>query len=52
VTAGGNTVPWLAYISIPSEGCLYNVWSFLGKGSLEALIRSLRFVEGAGATDY
>jgi hypothetical protein len=41
----GHTGPnWLAYVKIPGQQCLYNVWSRRGKADLEQLIASLRFV--------
>ena len=42
---GGNGPGWLAYITIPSQRCLYNIWSHDGQGELEELIGNLRFVE-------
>lgn len=45
--AGGTGPQYLAYVTVKGQGCLYNVWSYLGKEHLEALLQSLRFVEGA-----
>lgn len=42
---GGAGPNWLAYLRIPGQRCLYNVWSREGKAPLEALLRSLRFVD-------
>jgi len=38
--------PLLAELLITGEGCLYQVWSFLGNEHLETLLTQLRFVEG------
>lgn len=38
---------YLAYVTIKGQRCLYNVWSFLGKEHLEALLQKLQFVNGA-----
>ena len=40
----GTGPNWLAYVKIPGQECLYNVWSRRGQSHLEAIIRSLRFV--------
>ena len=48
VTSGGSGEPMLSYLFIEDQGCMYNVWSFLGEEHLLALIEQLRFVEGAG----
>ena len=40
----GTGPNWLAYVKIPEQQCLYNVWSRRGKSHLEAIIQSLRFV--------
>jgi hypothetical protein len=41
----GNTgTNWLAYVKIPGQQCLYNVWSRRGRSHLEELLRSLRYV--------
>jgi hypothetical protein len=37
--------PHLASVVVSGQGCLYNVWSFLGEGHLRSLIDQLRFVE-------
>ena len=42
---GGNGPGWLAFVTIPGQRCLYNVWSHSGQAELEELIRNLRFVE-------
>jgi hypothetical protein len=34
----------LAYVRIGGQGCLYNVWSNLGREHLESLLRELRMV--------
>jgi hypothetical protein len=41
---GGTGPNWLAYLRIPGQDCLYNVWSRQGRAHLEALLGSLRFV--------
>ena len=42
---GGGAGPnWLAYVRIPGQDCLYNVWSRRGRAHLEALLAQLRFV--------
>lgn len=41
---GGTGPNWLAYIRIPGQECLYNVWSRIGRAHLESLLASLRFV--------
>ena len=45
----GSGAPALAYLVIEGQGCLYNVWSFLGEDHLLDLLDSLRFVEGLQA---
>ena len=47
--APGSGAPELAYLKIDGQGCLYNVWSFLGEEHLLELLDSLRFVEGMQA---
>ena len=47
---GGAGEPLLAYLFIDGQGCMYNVWSYLGEEHLLALIEQLRFVEGMGAS--
>ena len=42
---GGAGPNQLAYLAVQGQGCLYNVWSRLGRAHLEALLASLRFVE-------
>lgn len=41
---GGTGPNQLAYLRIPGQNCLYNVWSRLGQAHLEALLEQLRFV--------
>ena len=41
---GGQGPNQLAYLRISGQGCLYNVWSRLGRVHLEHLIRELRLV--------
>ena len=41
---GGSGPNWLAYVRIPGQDCLYNVWSRQGRAELEQLISQLRFV--------
>jgi hypothetical protein len=41
---GGTGPSQLAYLRIAGQGCLYNVWSRLGREHLEALLGQLRFV--------
>jgi hypothetical protein len=41
---GGPGANWLAYVRIPGQACLYNVWSRRGRAHLEELIAQLRFV--------
>ncbi|WP_284352942.1 hypothetical protein [Roseisolibacter agri] len=42
---GGTGPSHLAYLQIAGQGCLYNVWSRLGRAHLVALLSELRFVE-------
>ena len=42
---GGTGPNQLAYVSIPGQRCLYNVWSRLGQAHLESLLEQLRFVD-------
>ena len=42
---GGTGPRWLAYLRIPGQDCLYNVWSRREQAHLEQLIAELRFVE-------
>ena len=42
---GGSGPNQLAYVRIAGEGCLYNVWSRLGREHLETLLDSLRRVK-------
>jgi spore germination protein GerM len=48
LTSGEAGEPMLAYLFIDGQGCMYNVWSFLGEDHLLSLIEQLRFVEGMG----
>lgn len=41
---GGTGPNWLAYVRIPGQECLYNVWSRRGRTHLEELLGALRFV--------
>lgn len=43
--APGSGAPFLAYLLVEGQGCLYNVWSFVGEEHLLDLLTSLRFVE-------
>ena len=36
---------WLAYVHMPGQSCLYNVWSSVGKAHLEELLDHLRVVD-------
>lgn len=42
---GGSGPNQLAYLRIPGQYCLYNVWSRLGVHHLETLLDQLRFVQ-------
>ena len=42
---GGTGPKYLAYLRIHGQGCLYNVWSHLGREHLEFLLEQLRFVK-------
>ena len=42
---GGTGPNWLAYLRIPGQQCLYNVWSRRGRQHLETLLEQLRFVK-------
>ena len=42
---GGVGPNWLAYVRIPGQQCLYNVWSRRGRAHLEELLGQLRFVD-------
>lgn len=42
---GGSGPNQLAYLRITGQGCLYNVWSRLGREHLEQLLGQLRFIE-------
>ena len=43
---GGTGPNQLAYLRLPHQDCLYNIWSRLGREHLEYLIGQLRFVQG------
>ncbi len=47
--AEDSGAPHLAFVVVEGQGCLYNVWTFLGEDHLLRLLDSLRFVEGLGA---
>jgi len=40
----GSASKWLAYVKIPGQRCLYNIWSSRGRAHLEQLLSSLRYV--------
>ena len=42
---GGTGPNQLAYLRIAGQGCLYNVWSRLGREHLEYLLGEIRFIE-------
>ena len=42
---GGTGPNWLAYVKIPGQQCLYNIWSKRSRAHLEQLLASLRFVQ-------
>lgn len=42
---GGTGPNELAYLRIAGQGCLYNVWSRLGRAHLEQLLENIRLVE-------
>ena len=44
----GTGPNWLAYVKIPGQQCLYNVWSKHGQSHLEQIIDSLRIVAADG----
>ncbi|MBA2670554.1 MAG: hypothetical protein H0U67_09300 [Gemmatimonadetes bacterium] len=44
---GGTGPNELAYLRIPGQSCLYNVWSRLGRNHLEYLLERLRYVDTA-----
>lgn len=46
---GGSGPNRLAYLRVPGQACLYNVWSRLGTEHLEHLLEELRFVRISGA---
>ena len=48
LTSGGSGEPLLAYLFIEGQGCMYNVWSYLGEEHLLALLDQLRFVAATG----
>jgi hypothetical protein len=42
---GGSGPNELAYLRIPGQSCLYNIWSRLGRDHLEFLLEQLRYVD-------
>jgi len=44
---GGGPGSYLAYLTVAGQGCLYNIWTELGKEHMELLLRSLRYVTRA-----
>jgi hypothetical protein len=42
---GGTGPKQLAYLRIAGQGCLYNVWSRLGRAHLEELLQGIRLVQ-------
>ena len=42
---GGRGPGYLAYLRVPGQRCLYNVWSNLGQEHLEGLLLHLRLVQ-------
>jgi hypothetical protein len=42
---GGTGPNELAYLRISGQGCLYNVWSRLGRAHLEQLLNNIRYVD-------
>jgi hypothetical protein len=42
---GGSGPNQLAYLRIAGQGCLYNVWSRLGREHLEYLLEHMRYIE-------
>lgn len=42
---GGIGPNELAYLRIRGQGCVYNIWSRLGRDHLEFLLERLRFVD-------
>lgn len=42
---GGTGPNELAYLRIAGQGCLYNVWSRLGRAHLEQLLNNIRYVD-------
>lgn len=43
--AGGNGMKSLAYVVIPGQDCLYNVWSSVSRAHLETLLDGLTIIE-------
>jgi hypothetical protein len=41
---------WLAYVHVPGQTCMYNVWSSLGRAHLEGLLDHLRVVDVGAAS--
>jgi hypothetical protein len=48
--AEDSGAPLLGYLLIRDEGCLYNVWSFLGENHLLTLVQGLQRVQGLRGT--
>jgi hypothetical protein len=42
---GGSGPNELAYLRVAGQGCLYNVWSRLGRAHLVELLNALRFID-------
>jgi hypothetical protein len=42
---GGTGPSYLATLFVKGEGCVYNVWSFIGQAHLEHLLDHLRYVQ-------
>ena len=38
---------YLAFLVIPGQACLYNIWSELGQEHIELLLKNLRWIAGA-----
>jgi hypothetical protein len=42
----GSGAPVVMHLLIKDQGCVYNVWSFLGETHLRELVDQLRFIQG------
>ncbi len=42
---GGQGPKWLAYLTLPGQQCLYNIWSMQGRAHLLHLLEALRVVQ-------